>query len=110
MYFDDYNYKFFNKFILPSPEEIREIIEYENRSRTSSKSSMHEDENFSLKEIDEILKSQDIDWFKELDQMKSSAIGHWNLFDLTEIGQDLDKDEWKASMLKWKSSIMFGDD
>jgi len=61
MYFDDYNYKFFNKFILPSPEEIREIIEYENRSRTSSKSSMHEDENFSLKEIDEILKSQDID-------------------------------------------------
>jgi len=26
MYFDDYNYKFYNKIILPSPDEIREIL------------------------------------------------------------------------------------
>lgn len=57
MYFDDFNYKFFNKVVLPSPEEIREILEYENWSKSSSRSSVREDENFTLKEIDEILKA-----------------------------------------------------
>jgi len=54
MYFDDYNYKFYNKIILPSPDEIREILEYENRS-SSSQTSMKEEDVFTLKEIGEIL-------------------------------------------------------
>jgi len=57
MYFDDFNYKYFNKVVLPSPDEIREILEYENWSKSSSHTSVKEEENFTLKEIDEILKS-----------------------------------------------------
>jgi len=36
MYFDDFNYKYYNRMILPSAEEIWEILENENKSHSSS--------------------------------------------------------------------------
>jgi len=36
LYFEDFNYKYYNKVILPSADELRDMYEYENKSKSSS--------------------------------------------------------------------------
>jgi len=58
LYFDDYNYSFINKQVLPTTEELKDMQEFENKSSNSDSSEEEEEEpDYSLNEVDNILRA-----------------------------------------------------